>query len=223
MVHTGESQDNTQQVRVGVLALQGAFLEHVNILSRLPNVTAVLVRRKEHLSTIDALIIPGGESTTIALVAERSGLLNSLKDFVQTKPTWGTCAGLILLANEVNKTKKGGQKVLGGLDIAVNRNQFGSQIDSFEARLHFAHVTTSDTDLFPAVFIRAPIITSINSPDVTVLAKLEHSVGQTDASAVVAVQQGHLLGTAFHPELTDDDRIHRYFVQIVTQILNEKL
>jgi len=89
--------------------------------------------------------------------------------------------------------------------------------------LHFAHVTTSDTDLFPAVFIRAPIITSINSPDVKVLAKLEHNVGQTDGSAVVAVQQGHLLGTAFHPELTDDDRIHRYFVQIVTQILNEKL
>ena len=80
------------------------------------------------MSTIDALIIPGGESTTIALVAERSGLLNSLKDFVQTKPTWGTCAGLILLANEVHKTKKGGQKVLGGLDIAVNRNQFGSQV-----------------------------------------------------------------------------------------------
>ncbi len=129
----------------------------------------------------------------MALVAERSGLMEPLRKFVRSeKPTWGTCAGMILLANEANKVKKGGQDLIGGLDITVN----------------------SSDDLFPAVFIRAPIVSSINSSNVEVLAQLKHNVGETNASSIVAVRQGSLLGTAFHPELTNDDRIHRYFVQL---------
>ncbi|CAG8711087.1 5366_t:CDS:1, partial [Acaulospora colombiana] len=106
----------------------GAFQEHIHMLQNIPQVASVYtVRTAEQLRLIDALIIPGGESTTMALVAERSGIWDDLREFVRTKPTWGTCAGMILLANEATKTKKGGQKLLGGLDITVNRNQFGSQ------------------------------------------------------------------------------------------------
>jgi len=106
------------------------------------------------------------------------------------------------------------------LDITVNRNQFGSQIDSFESSLYINHITTSSDDLFPAIFIRAPIISSINSSNIEVLARLEHNVSKTDASAIVAVRQGSLLGTAFHPELTNDDRIHKYFVQLTQDHYN---
>jgi pyridoxal 5'-phosphate synthase glutaminase subunit Pdx2 len=116
-----------------ISALQGAFQEHIHMLQNIPQVSsAIPIRKAEQLGTIDALIIPGGESTTMALVAERSGLMEPLRDFVRSeKPTWGTCAGMILLANEANKTKKGGQNLIGGLDITVNRNQFGSQASPF--------------------------------------------------------------------------------------------
>ncbi|RIB02038.1 PdxT/SNO family [Gigaspora rosea] len=208
---------------ISKVALQGAFLEHIHILQRIPQVSrAVPVRNIEQLNSIDALIIPGGESTAIALVAERSGLIEPLREFVRSKPTWGTCAGMILLANKANKTKKGGQSLIGGLDITVNRNEFGSQINSFESAIQIQHITTSSSDLFPAVFIRAPIISSINSPDVAVLARLQCNTVETDVSAIVAVKQGHLLATAFHPELTNDDRLHRFFVKVVLDFLNEK-
>ncbi|CAG8531556.1 11382_t:CDS:2, partial [Racocetra fulgida] len=187
--------------------LQGAFLEHIHILQRIPQVSQVVpVRTVEQLDSVDALIVPGGESTAIALVAERSGLIEPLRKFVRSKPT----------------TKKGGQSLIGGLDITVNRNEFGSQIDSFESAIQINHITTSSSDLFPAVFIRAPIISSINSPDVEVLARLQCTTGETDVSAIVAVKQGHLLATAFHPELTNDDRIHRFFVKVAIDFLNEK-
>ncbi|CAG8637224.1 20688_t:CDS:2 [Gigaspora rosea] len=206
--------NNEKSICVGVLALQGAFLEHIHILQRIPQVSrAVPVRNIEQLNSIDALIIPGGESTAIALVAERSGLIEPLREFVRSKPTWGTCAGMILLANKANKTKKGGQSLIGGLDITIN---------SFESAIQIQHITTSSSDLFPAVFIRAPIISSINSPDVAVLARLQCNTVETDVSAIVAVKQGHLLATAFHPELTNDDRLHRFFVKVVLDFLNEK-
>ncbi|RHZ44753.1 hypothetical protein Glove_709g26 [Diversispora epigaea] len=206
--------ERPKQISVGVLALQGAFQEHIHMLQSIPKVSSILpVRTAEQLRSIDALIIPGGESTTIALVAEHSGIWENLKEFVRQKPTWGTCAGMILLANEANNTKKGGQKLLGGLDIKVNRNQFGSQIDSFESLLHIPQITSSPEDPFPAVFIRAPTISTINSLEVEILAKLGHNVDETDASTVVAVKQGHLLATSFHPELTNDNRIHKYFVE----------
>ncbi|RUP43065.1 PdxT/SNO family [Jimgerdemannia flammicorona] len=198
-----------------MLALQGAFIEHVHILKRLPEVAeAILVRTQEQLESVDALIIPGGESTAMALIAERCGLFEPLRKFTRSKPTWGTCAGMILLANEASKTKKGGQQLLGGLDIAVNRNQFGSQVDSFETDLHMSAVLGESAPPFHAVFIRAPIVTALNSEDVQVLAKLEHQVGQTDTETIVAVRQGHLMATAFHPELTPDDRLHSYFVRL---------
>ncbi|RUS21285.1 PdxT/SNO family [Endogone sp. FLAS-F59071] len=204
-----------EKLRIGVLALQGAFVEHVHILKRLPEVGEVItVRTQEQLESIDALVIPGGESTAIALIAERCGLLEPLRKFVRSKPTWGTCAGMILLANEASKTKKGGQQLLGGLDIAVNRNQFGSQRDSFETNLHMSAVLGENAPPFHAVFIRAPVITALNSEEIKVLAKLEQQVGQTDAETVVAVRQGHLMATAFHPELTSDDRLHRYFINL---------
>ncbi|CAG8843896.1 2617_t:CDS:2, partial [Gigaspora margarita] len=194
--------------------LQGAFLEHIHILQRIPQVSrAVPVRKVEQLDSVDALIIPGGESTAIALVAERSGLIEPLREFVRSKPTWGTCAGMILLANKANKTKKGGQSLIGGLDITIN---------SFESAIQIKHITTSSSDLFPAVFIRAPIISSINSPDVAVLARLQCNNVETDVSAIVAVKQGHLLATAFHPELTNDDRLHRFFVKVALDFLNEQ-
>ncbi|CAG8556055.1 8793_t:CDS:2 [Funneliformis caledonium] len=222
MVHINNEDVNNNEVNrsrrfhFGILALQGAFQEHIHMLQNIPQVSsAIPIRKVEQLATIDALIIPGGESTTMALIAERSGLMEPLREFVRSgKPTWGTCAGMILLANEANKTKKGGQSLIGGLDITVNRNQFGSQIDSFESALRIENVTTSSDHLFPAVFIRAPIISSINSPDIEVLARLEHNVGETDTSAIVAVKQDNLLATAFHPELTNDDRLHKYFVQL---------
>ncbi|CAJ0758270.1 22333_t:CDS:2, partial [Entrophospora sp. SA101] len=188
-----------QALKVGVLALQGAFLEHINILKRLPEVSSVIaIRNLEQLNSIDALIIPGGESTTMALIAERAGLWESLKEFVHTKPTWGTCAGMILLANEVFRTKAGGQNLLGGLDITI---------DSFESFLDIKQIS-NPSHPFPALFIRAPIISSINSSDVEILASLNHNNDDVDTSTVVAVKQGHIIATAFHPELTHDDRIH---------------
>ncbi|CAB4374270.1 SNO glutamine amidotransferase [Rhizophagus irregularis] len=223
MVRTcNDFQQVQPQFKFGVLALQGAFQEHIHMLQNISQVSsAIPIRKAEQLETIDALIIPGGESTTMALIAERSGLMEPLRKFVRDeKPTWGTCAGMILLANEANKVKKGGQDLIGGLNITVNRNQFGSQIDSFESLLHINHITTSSDDLFPAIFIRAPIISSINSSNVEVLARLEHDIGETDASSIVAVRQGSLLGTAFHPELTNDDRIHKYFVQLTQDHYN---
>ncbi|PKK80644.1 SNO glutamine amidotransferase [Rhizophagus irregularis] len=223
MVRTcNDFQQVQPQFKFGVLALQGAFQEHIHMLQNISQVSsAIPIRKAEQLETIDALIIPGGESTTMALIAERSGLMEPLRKFVRDeKPTWGTCAGMILLANEANKVKKGGQDLIGGLNITVNRNQFGSQIDSFESLLHINHITTSSDDLFPAIFIRAPIISSINSSNVEVLARLEHDIGETDASSIVAVRQGSLLGTAFYPELTNDDRIHKYFVQLTQDHYN---
>ncbi|CAG8700386.1 10578_t:CDS:2, partial [Dentiscutata erythropus] len=206
--------NNEKSICVGVLALQGAFLEHIHLLQRIPQVSrAVPVRNIEQLNSVDALIIPGGESTAIALVAERSGLIEPLREFVRSKPTWGTCAGMILLANKANKTKKGGQSLIGGLDITIN---------SFESAIQIKQITTSSNDLFPAVFIRAPIISSINSPDVEVLARLQCNSEEIDVSAIVAVKQGHLLATAFHPELTNDDRLHGFFVNVAIDFLNEK-
>ncbi|CAG8477399.1 1020_t:CDS:2 [Ambispora gerdemannii] len=220
MVQVTKIKESPEKLKVGVLALQGAFIEHIHILQRFPQVSlAIPIRTADQLSSVDALIIPGGESTTIALVAERSGLLEPLREFVESKPTWGTCAGMILLANEATQTKQGGQKLLGGLDITVTRNKFGTQ-----APLHINHVTTKsgNDDVFPAVFIRAPIISRINSLDVEVLARLEHTIGDTDASAIVAVRQGHLFATAFHPELTNDDRIHQYFVSLALESLRKR-
>ncbi|KAJ2454998.1 Senecionine N-oxygenase [Coemansia sp. RSA 2336] len=207
-------------VRIGVLALQGAFIEHIHALNALrstENIKDVVeVRTKAELDQIDALIIPGGESTSMALIAERCGILQDLRAFVRTKPTWGTCAGLILLAKTAIHTKKGGQQLLDALPVTVSRNQFGRQVDSFTIKLS-SPCLGQDAEPFEYVFIRAPAIVSIDDPEVEPLVQLPPGHGQTEASEnglLVAVKYRNLLGTSFHPELTSDNRWHKYFVRM---------
>jgi pyridoxal 5'-phosphate synthase pdxT subunit len=188
--------------RIGVLALQGAFIEHEKTLQKLGAETQQ-VRLPADLETLDGLIIPGGESTTIGKLALQYGLIEPLRDFAQKRSTWGTCAGLIFLAKDLGHNV---QPILGAMDITVNRNAFGRQIDSFETDLR---VKPFGDVPFHAVFIRAPVVEKAE-PQVDVLAQL-------DDQRIVAVQQGHLLGTAFHPELTNDDRFHAYFLKMAQQ------
>ena len=203
-------------MKIGVLALQGAFVEHEKALARV-GVEPVEVRLPEHLENLDGLIIPGGESTTIGKVAEEWGLLEPIRAFAESgRPLWGTCAGMILMAKEVLDDVQD-QPLLRLMDIAVRRNAFGRQVDSFEGDLD---VPVLGKPPFHAVFIRAPLIERVGK-DVEILARLEPapspsivpraSVAEGDGT-VVAVRQGNLLATAFHPELTEDDRFHRYFV-----------
>ncbi|MBV7339016.1 pyridoxal 5'-phosphate synthase glutaminase subunit PdxT [Chloroflexi bacterium TSY] len=172
-------------------------------------VTAVEVRKPEQLEKLDGLIIPGGESTSMALIAERWGLVEPLKKWVHNgHPTWGTCAGMILLANDATGQKRGGQRLIGGLDVTVSRNHFGRQVDSFETDMV---IDVLGREPFRAIFIRAPAITQVGSK-ATVLAEVETHQGDT---VVAAIRQGPVLATAFHPELTGDLRWHRYFVEMV--------
>jgi len=199
-------------VRIGVLALQGAFREHINMLAQL-GVDAVEVRLAEQLPELDGLIIPGGESTSMGLVAERWGLVKPLRNWVHSgRPTWGTCAGMILLAEDAAGQKRGGQALIGGLDVTVNRNYFGRQVDSFEAELN---VPALGDDPFHAVFIRAPAITAVTA-GVQTLATVAVAEDENE-EVIAAVRKGALLATAFHPELTGDHRWHRYFLQVVEE------
>ena len=281
----------TTHITVGVLALQGAFIEHINLLrqasEQLPlqeNLAwhFIEVRTPDELGHCDALIIPGGESTTVSLVAARSNLLEPLRKFVKyklnslaafiyycpscglfcvsrvdRKPTWGTCAGLILLAESANRTKKGGQDLIGGLDVRVNRNHFGRQTESFETELDlpflFAADGSSRVRPFSGVFIRAPVVEKIlpsvrgeqvdeSTRDDAVIAPAQEkshidqpveiiarlpgksrtlaekvaSAGMEDAVGdIIAVRQGNVFGTSFHPELTQDARIHIWWLDQV--------
>lgn len=194
------TEENRQEKVIGVLALQGAFIEHEDILARL-GVEAVEVRLPRHLEGLDGLIIPGGESTAIGKLALRWQLVEPIRAMAQAgRPVWGACAGTILMAREI---VDGDQPLLGLMDITVRRNAFGRQVDSFEADLM---IPVLGEEPFHAVFIRAPLIERTRK-GVEVLARLE---GET----VVAARQGNLLATAFHPELTDDDRFHRYFLTL---------
>lgn len=191
-------------VTIGVLALQGAFLEHVSMLRRL-RAQVVEVRKPEQMEGIDGLVMPGGESTTMGLVAERWGLVEPLRAWTRAgRPVWGTCAGMILLANRASGQKQGGQPLVGGLDVTVNRNYFGRQNQSFEVLLD-APILGSEP--FRALFIRAPAIMQAG-PEVEVLAEAPGHGEQV----IVAVRQGPILATAFHPELTDDPRWHMLFL-----------
>ena len=199
---------------IGVLALQGAFLEHVKMLRAL-GANCVEVRKAEQLGDLDALIIPGGESTSMALIAERWGLVEPLKAWVTSgKPTWGTCAGMIMLSNQAVGQKQGGQTLIGGLDVLVERNYFGRQVDSFETDMF---TDALGAEPFRAIFIRAPAITQIGDA-VEVLATVKN---QKNDTVIAAVRQGTILATSFHPELTTDVRWHRYFLELVAQyVLN---
>ena len=190
----------TTTARAGVLGLQGDFAEHLSTLRGL-GVDAVDVRRPEQLDEVDALIIPGGESTTIGKLAAHYGIIPKLRERAAAgMPVWGTCAGAIFIASDV----PGHPHPLAELmDMTVERNAFGRQVDSFEADLE---VSALGPEPFHAVFIRAPKITR-TGPDVEVLARLADGT-------VVAARQGALLATSFHPELTHDGRFHRYFLSL---------
>ena len=194
-------------MRVGVLALQGDFREHINALSHC-QAEAIEVRRVSELESIDALIIPGGESTTIVSLAKTFEMFEPIKKRIADgMPTYGSCAGMIMLANHIVAAKEG-QETFGGIDITVRRNAFGRQVDSFETDISAPAISNSP---IRAVFIRAPWVEKVGK-DAEVLATYAGSDG---ASHAVAVRQGHLLATAFHPEITDDYSVHRYFLENV--------
>ncbi|HZB95119.1 MAG TPA: pyridoxal 5'-phosphate synthase glutaminase subunit PdxT [Herpetosiphonaceae bacterium] len=190
-------------MNIGVLALQGAFIEHERMLRKLGQ-QVTQVRLPEHLDHVDRLIIPGGESTTIGKLLVAYGLIEPIQDRArQEMPIWGTCAGMILLARRITEGRPAGQPALALMDITARRNAFGRQLDSFEADLR---VDEFGPDPFHAVFIRAPIIDAVGK-GVEPLAEIEDH-------RIVAARQGRLLATAFHPELTDDDRFHRLFLEM---------
>lgn len=202
------STTTRDSLKIGVLALQGAFIEHIQLLRQL-GVAAIEVRKPEQLAALDGLIIPGGESTTMGLVAEQWGLVEPLRQWVHGgRPTWGTCAGMILLAERAAGQKQGGQPLLGGLNVTVNRNYFGRQTDSFETQLVVPQLGDPP---FPAVFIRAPAVAEVGA-GVEVLATLPTANGE---GVIVALRQGLILATAFHPELTRDPRWHHLFIEMV--------
>jgi 5'-phosphate synthase pdxT subunit len=197
-----------KKMNIGVLALQGSFAEHVAVLSRL-DVDVTEVRLPSHLEGLDGLIIPGGESTTIGKLAVDFGLLDELRSFGTLKPIWGTCAGAIFLSRDAQRN----QPLLELMDITVERNAFGRQIASFETDIDFPALArvSANQEPFHAIFIRAPLIESVGEKG-EVLATLPDG-------RIVAAQQNHLLATAFHPELTEDDRVHRYFLHLVEKSL----
>ena len=191
-------------MKVGVLALQGDVREHIDSLLTC-EVEALPVRRASEIESIDALVLPGGESTTIAQLAEVFGIFDLIKNKINSgMPVYGSCAGMILLADQILDAKQG-QKSFGGLDITVRRNAFGRQVDSFESDIAF---DDGSDQLIRAVFIRAPWVEKV-SDTVQVLASID--------SHPVAVRSKTALATSFHPEITGDNRIHRYFIEQVAR------
>jgi len=278
-MHDGPPNSRMTHLTVGVLALQGAFIEHIKLLrlaaddllldegqqqtrgggdqfSHIPSFEFLEVRTPAELERCNALVIPGGESTSMSLIAERTGLLEPLREFVkvQRRPTWGTCAGLILLAESANKSKFTGQELIGGLDVRVHRNYFGRQVESFEADLDMPFL--EDGKPFHTVFIRAPVVEKVlpssststsAATDDTVLAPAKQATkahveilgrlpgrakaiqDRTTTAAdlgedgdIVAVKQGNVFGTAFHPELTGDGRIHEWWLKEVLKAVAER-
>ncbi|MGQ9546020.1 MAG: pyridoxal 5'-phosphate synthase glutaminase subunit PdxT [Dehalococcoidia bacterium] len=191
---------------MGVLALQGTFIEHICVLRKL-GVEALPIRLPHELDMLDGLIIPGGESTTMLRLMDSFDLIQSIREMARDGlPVWGTCAGMILLAKNVSNYE---MQTLGLMDIKVRRNAFGSQVDSFEADLDIPLV---GEEPFHAVFIRAPIIEEAK-PGVKILSRLP-------SGTIVAVRQDRLLACAFHPEFTNDLRFHSYFLNMVSQKLS---
>jgi 5'-phosphate synthase pdxT subunit len=194
-------------MKIGVLALQGAFIEHIAILREL-GVEAVEVRLPADLEGLDGLIIPGGESTTIGKLAETYELVEPMRDFAAAKPVWGTCAGMIFMANKLQSDDGRDQPLLGVMDVVVERNAFGRQVDSFITPIA-VDVFAKDGAPFPAVFIRGPRLVDAHG-DAHVIARLADGTP-------VAAQEGHWLVTSFHPELTQDVRFHEYFVKMIEE------
>lgn len=188
---------------IGVLAIQGDVREHANHLVQC-GATVTLVKTPEVLATVDALVIPGGESTTMSILAVKNDLIEPLREARKRIPMYGSCAGLIMLADRITDGRAD-QQTIGGLNITAKRNAFGRQVDSFEIDLKIPAIGEPD---FHAVFIRAPLVEEVGS-GVEVLATIPAT------NEVVAVRQGNLLGTSFHPEIVPDFRIHKYFLEMV--------
>jgi 5'-phosphate synthase pdxT subunit len=194
-------------VTIGVLALQGDVREHLRALT-VSGASASPIRRPEELDAVDALVIPGGESTTMSNLAISFGLLDPIrKRIAGGMPVYGSCAGMIMLASTV-LDGRADQESFGGIEMTVRRNAFGRQVDSFEAPVEIEGIAGGE---FHAVFIRAPWVERVGA-DVRVLGRV--TAGPA-AGRIVAVQRGNLLATAFHPELTGDLRVHRHFVELV--------
>lgn len=189
---------------VGVLALQGDFAEHLHVLNRL-GADGQEIRLPQQLNEVDGLIIPGGESTTIGKLAVAYQLMDPLREFAQTRPIWGTCAGAIFLSKDARRD----QPLLSLMDITVERNAFGRQVASFETDIPVPALQAfgEENPPYHAVFIRAPLIEAVHGQARTLAALPD--------GRIVAAQQGHLLATSFHPELTRDDRFHRYFLHLI--------
>ncbi|MGP3962556.1 pyridoxal 5'-phosphate synthase glutaminase subunit PdxT [Nonomuraea sp. 3N208] len=204
MVETRTRTEGSTVPTIGVLALQGDVHEHARMLQE-AGASAHAVRRPAELDAVDALVIPGGESTTMWKLAETFDMLQPLRMRVKEgMPAYGSCAGMIMLADRI-EDGIAGQQTIGGIDMVVRRNAFGRQVDSFEEDLDFAG------ERVHAVFIRAPWVESVGA-DVEVLGRCE------PGDRIVAVRQGPLLATSFHPELTGDARVHRYFVDMVREL-----
>lgn len=195
-------------MKIGVLALQGDFDEHI-VMLRGTGAETCEVRLPEQLQDLDGLIIPGGESTTIGKLAVEFGLMEPLRQFGRTRAVWGTCAGAILLSNDVHRQ----QPLIGIMDITIARNAFGRQVQSFEADLTVPALDPGDVP-YHAFFIRAPLIEKVGA-GVRILAQLEDG-------RIVAAQQERLLATSFHPELTLDDRFHRYFLRLAAKDITNR-
>jgi 5'-phosphate synthase pdxT subunit len=195
-------------MKIGVLALQGDFAEHITMLKGI-GVEAIEVRLASQLNEIDGLIIPGGESTTIGKLAVDFGLLDDLREFGRKKPVWGTCAGAIFLSKDTHRT----QPLLGLMNIEIERNAFGRQVDSFETDLEIPELKNLDPASGPyhAIFIRAPLISAVHGE--------ARSLATLPDNRIVAAQESHWLATSFHPELTGDDRFHRYFLTLIRNVL----
>jgi len=234
-----------KMVKVGVLALQGGFIEHVQMMRKV-GAESFEVRTVEEISCVDALILPGGESTTIATLSENTELLPTLRSWVKSgKPIWGTCAGLIFMADELSDAKEGGQAVIGGLRVKATRNFYGRQNQSFETPINATfdnHVQGCNgyPSSTPGIFIRAPHIAKLLDSSVVPLGtiakpsflnnlNLNGNVGHSnnnnnnsnnnncqDEILTVAVRQGNILATTFHPELTRDTTWHEYFLRMIT-------
>jgi pyridoxal 5'-phosphate synthase pdxT subunit len=197
-------------MRIGVLALQGAFAEHIAVLQSM-KVSAEEVRLPDQLDALDGLIIPGGESTTIGKLAEHYQLIEPLQEFGRQKTVWGTCAGAIFLSKDARRR----QPLLQLMDIEIERNAFGRQAASFQADIDVPALDeiSEKSGPYPAIFIRAPLIDQVG-PGVEVLSRLKDG-------RIVAARQDNLLATVFHPELTGDDRFHRLFLNMVRRKIGE--
>jgi len=194
---------------IGVLALQGDVREHRAHLEAV-GVKTITVKSADELGKVHGLVIPGGESTTMSILAAKNHLLEPLREFRANHPVYGSCAGLIMLADEILDGRPD-QHTIGGLDITARRNAFGRQIDSFEIDLD---IPALGSDPFHALFIRAPLVTRVG-PNVEILATIATPESSEEPERIVAVRQGNLLATSFHPEITPDLRLHKYFAEMV--------